>query len=457
MIQIVNASLDNEKCKGRKLLFFLSIIPTDLLFITAQKFLIVGAGPVGFYAALNLLQLVPDSMVKIVEKRAEINRPQVLGLPFSVANDLPDAIKLKLWPNDPVRETILGPRSRLDLGFWPYSNIRYSRYVQIGRFQRVIKQFLEDNYNENRFAYEVKDKFDAMQLQKLANNYDLVLVAAGNCELTQETRQILNVSKITTDDDFRAEVDRRGIYLAYEADLSETYLREGKLIDRMEMSGKGITYVHSNDPRNHVQIYTYPLGELRDLFSKMPESFKDVAKFANPNQALTFDGKVNGMNALTKNEQKWFDAFAIAVRRSLQHFEIPFPSEDKIKVFYASRKEYFYDVSAASYLNIPFLFIGDSSGCTDFRYGLSLGRGLLATKQLIHEIKARQNIAFKGIVDFYNEQMRHVIATEYNQKNPLLMRMPELIFKYYMDGQVVDGKLVDYETFIDEFNKIVNV
>lgn len=408
------------------------------------------------YAALRLLQSLPNCTVKVVEKRSSINRPQVVGLPFTIAKDLPNEIKEKLWPDAGVRETILGKRSRSDLGFWPHSDVKYSRYIQIGEFQRVIIKYMEANYNFERFTFEVDSKLDVNFFRKQADDFDLILVAAGNGDFTKNLRHSMNLSSATCDIKERDETDRRGAYLIFEADGKEDYLRDGNLIARMDMAARGITYVHSNNIDNHVHIYSYPVGELRDIYAKMPEAFKATAGFTSSTQPLRLNGKKGDIDALSVDEQRWFQVYSSKMKSILQDFQVHLPSDDKIQVYFAPRCEYYYDVAGGIVSRTPVLFIGDACGCTDFKLGFSLGRGLIETKKLSDKIRKEKNIAFKGIIDYHNQNWQSVITAEFNQRNPLLTRTPEVIFKYYMDGQIVDGEALERNSFIEEFNQIVS-
>lgn len=141
------------------------------------------------------------------------------------------------------------------------------------------------------------------------------------------------------------------------------------------------------------------------------------------------------------------------MKNILRHFHIAIPSDDKIQTFFSPRSEYYYEVAGKTLSNVPVLFIGDAYGGTDYKFGISLDaarRGLIASKDLTDRIKAEGHIAFPGIVDFHNQMWKNVVAAEFGQQNPLLNKSTEIIFKYWMDGRIVDGKLVDREAYISE-------
>jgi Alr-MurF fusion protein len=215
-------------------------------------------------------------------------------------------------------------------------------------------------------------------LQNHISQFDLVVVAAGNGVFTKNLRKLMNISQSTNDYEQRDEVDRLAINLIYETATHETFERNGKPIDRYVMGAEGITYSHSNDSKNHVQIYTYPVGALHEVFASMPESFKTKAAYSGSGVALTLDGKRNGEVVLSEEEAAWFKTYANAVKRVFQKFDMPVPAENQIKVFFASRYEYHYEKAAGLLYGVPVLFVGDSCGSTDYKLGLSLGRGLLA-------------------------------------------------------------------------------
>lgn len=406
------------------------------------------------YSALMILQATENCSVKVVEKRSSFDRPQVVLLPFKTAKTLPEKIKAQLWPDENIRRTFFGPHSTSDKGFWPYSNAKYAQFVKIANFQMIIKKYIDQNFSANQFCFETSDDLDVADLEECIGQYDLVLIAAGNGLFTQNLRQLMNISQSTSDYDERDEIDRRAIYLNYEAAEGETYERNGKLIERSDMGAEGVTYAHSNDFMNHVQIYTYPVGPLREIFASMPESFKAKAAYSSCSFPLTLDGQKNSV--LSKEETVWFEDYSHAVERIFHKFDISVPSKNQIKVYFAPRFEYHYNKAAASLHDVPVLFIGDSCGFTDYKLGLSLGRGLLVTKHLASKMKSSRNVAFSKIIGFFNECWEQIVAKEFNQKNMLLTRTPGIAFTYYMDGQVVDGKYLQRESFMEEYRQILN-
>lgn len=423
---------------------------TNFNVFTGQNALIIGGGPAGMYAALRLLEAVSNCSVKVIEKRSVINRPQVINTPFDVMNALPDRIKQMLWPEASVRESIFGVRSRQDPEFWPYSEYKYLGLIQIGEFQRVIKRYIEEKFSD-RFTYEVIEELEVECLRENINAYDIVLVATGNGAFTKSLRKFMKVSSMMIED--REEIDSHGVYLVYEATARETYERKGRLVSKSKFTANGITYAHSNDSANHVQVYTFPVGKLRDVFAQMPASFKETAGFSGSNQQLTFDGKKNGEKLLL-DEQRWFDLYKRTMKEILYRLQVPVVPDEKIKVYYAQRSEYYYENAATTLMGVPVLFIGDASGCTDYKLGLSLGRGLFTVMHLTQIIKSKQSVAFEGIKEFHNEKWKNVVLTEFNKKNELLSKTPEMVFKYFMQGRIVDGCLVNKAEYVKEMNQM---
>lgn len=326
--------------------------------------------------------------------------------------------------------------------------------MQVGEFQRIIKDYIEINYDDKRFKYEIDETFNIESLQDRINQYDLAIVTAGNGIFTKNLRKLTNISDLATDDNYRDDLEKIGVYMLFETDDKELYERCGQLMTGCELGAKGLTYAHSNDSSNHLQIYTYPSGETREIFAQMPESFKKIAAFRSSSSCLTLDGKFNGKEMLSSEEKQWLQVYSSAIKQILKKFEVPHPADDKIRVYYATRCEYCYDKAATSICGTPLLFVGDSAGGTDYKLGLSLGRGLITTMNLVHEMKNANQIAFKAIVEFFNGYWGNVVATEFNTRNMLLGKTAEIVHKYVMEGKVVDGKKIERSEFIKEYNRI---
>lgn len=400
------------------------------------------------YLALSILENLPDFSVTIIEKRSAVNRPQVVLLPSRPILLLPDAVKEKLWPDAQVREATLGPRSRQDAGFWPESEVKYLKLGQIGEFCVVIKDYLEEKFSD-RFNYVFNDNFSVKNFKTMSASFNIVFVAAGNGVLTQELRKTLNIFDLSTDSKSRKEIDRRGAYLVYKIHETESYERNGKLIKRIDFLENGVTYTASNHSTNHIQVYTYPVGKLQQVFEEMPESFKKTAAFSSYLPSLTLNGLKGGKDALSRSERRWLITFSSTVKEIFESLHIPYPSDNEIEVYFATRGEYHYKTAAKSFEGIPILFLGDACGSTDYKQGLSLGRGLINVVHLIEKMRVTTD-AFIDLIHFQNNYWQKVVSGEFNQENPLIFKSSEIFFKYIMDGMVVDGMELEKESFIKE-------
>jgi hypothetical protein len=109
-----------------------------------------------------------------------------------------------------------------------------------------------------------------------------------------------------------------------------------------------------------------------------------------------------------------------------------------VKIYYAARSEYYWQTVAQP--DYPSFFVGDSAGSTDYKMGLSMGRGLLATQYLASSIR-RHESNFHQVATDYQTYWDNVVVREFNQ-GPNLTAEPRLQYLYFMQGrEIVDSQL----------------
>lgn len=93
-----------------------------------------------------------------------------------------------------------------------------------------------------------------------------------------------------------------------------------------------------------------------------------------------------GEKARSPAFEAWFDAVRYQVSLNLYKMGIVGTRAEnflhKIRLCYARRQPYRYDGVYTEVECVPVIYLGDSSGSTDFKKGLSCGRGLMCAWQL---------------------------------------------------------------------------
>jgi len=180
-----------------------------------------------------------------------------------------------------------------------------------------------------------------------------------------------------------------------------------------ETKSSGITYTATNNKVKAVQIYTYPGGPFQDLFPSLPQSFMSRASWTgNEEDFVTLD------SVLTKPDaESWFQHYKQALLNELDRHQIELPDLHDVNVFYAERGEYYYEQVVDRRLDRPLFYFGDSAGSTDYKLGLSLGRGVCAVKDSFD--LAGPYIDVEELAQIYTNYWKEVIKTEFDQDDNL--------------------------------------
>jgi Alr-MurF fusion protein len=148
------------------------------------------------------------------------------------------------------------------------------------------------------------------------------------------------------------------------------------------------------------------------------------------------------MNAhgLSDTVKNWFTRYRAELLKVVNKFAIPIPDDlSQIQVFYAPRTEYYWDAAATHILwsgsARPLFFLGDSAGSTDYKLGLSMGRGLLSVQALSQSISNYDN-DFTKITAHFQAYWDNIVQREFN-KSPKLSAEPWIQYHYLIKGRHV--------------------
>jgi Alr-MurF fusion protein len=408
--------------------------------LTANRYGILGAGPTGLYLSYKILSQNQNAQVEIFESRKP-TRPQVVRIPYEAADSLSVELKSALWPDLKVKEAIFGVKEEggltnpLPYKFWPF--------IQIKDFQEKLLSYLTKNF-KSRFKYvEINENEITPENISLNQNYRAMFITTGGGKFQKDLREILNKKSLATAEP-QPKLNEMGVYLIYQNTGVEDYSRQGKLMNPKTLADRGLTYAAANNSSFDVQLYTYPTGSLKEIYSKMPESFKNKANFKGN---LTLSANQEELNG---EEKEWLEAFRKQILQDALDIGVKLPQKvhnqstidfDKIKIYYAPRYEYAYkDVAFNNLKGIPMLFVGDSAGSTDYRFGLSLGRGLLAADHIVSSLKQSSGAIHEVATNYQAYWEKDVLPIEFNQKNPALTSIPSIQYKYILKGRIVGPK-----------------
>jgi alanine racemase len=427
----------------------------------AKLYIILGGGPVGCYLAYKLLSQ-EHAHVAMFEGRL-FDRPQVVRIPFAIAKDLPVAVQLKMWSDPETRSRIFSSHAIDASDFWPKPGYRYWPWLSIGCFQQAMVELLQgDSRYKDRFyfiphAHEVEqlDLLPAIKAYYPAAELPAsmaICCTCGNYASLFRQQAGLQAGK-------QPEPKGHGIYLIYQNAEVESYWRDEQPISYLSLAEQGISYAAANNTKLDVQLYTYPAGRLTEIFAHMPASFMEHSQYRPLPQALDLTGK-----GLPSDAMLWFEQYKTLVVEQLQQYKLQFPCDlSEIKVFYAARTEYYWNVVATnslSYANCPLFFVGDSAGSTDYKFGLSVGRGFLAASYLAQACKLPD---MAQVMAQYQAYWDKVVANEFN-KGPTLTAEPWIQYQYLVKGREVvyrDGQTFRYETeqdfalYLDDYQCLV--
>ncbi|MBI2785149.1 MAG: alanine racemase [Legionella longbeachae] len=407
--------------------------------------IIIGGGPVGCYLAYKLLTTSSNKQVVLFESRL-FERPQVIRIPFIVANDFPLNVKNKMWCDNETRSRIFDAGLSTDKNFWPKPDYSFWPWISISAFQTSIIDFLKtDSLFKKRFYFIPDDgniapnKWQAA-IEKAYPNFNASIPLSTEaifCTCGTQAKMLRQELNLLSGKP--PEIKGHGIYLIYQNKKMEHYKRSEHNLSYVELGKNGVSYAAANNSYLDVQLYTYPEGNLVSIFHEIPEEFI---------QRAVYKQNANPLDIANK-------------------FNIAMPDDlSQIRVFYAPRTEYYWDIAAS---NIPWqehsrplFFLGDSAGSTDYKSGLSMGRGLLSVQALSQFINKHSDDFLKITSDFqvYWEKVK---IREFN-KGPQLSSEPWIQYHYLIKGRNViypDKTKIhyikddQYLNYVDEYQSLL--
>lgn len=451
-----------------------------------------GSGPVGLTYAMALLDRaaqmgLPKPKVQIWDTNATPWRETVIRLPHIIAKNLPEQVQTELW-----EETVSQPKRLFVPGpchiSWPVENSRvhnpyrhapsqYTPIVQIKQFQEACMRYLVGRHPDScRFnhgqcpAEVMRDAAAVMQCYgKTARKANPI---AGNF-VSQQEPEIC--TEVPNENGLFVLLNREDVM---DGEQSPDYLQ-------FNQCANGFAVFQSHSLANAVQVYIWP----EDATNNTGRSSSSPISEAD----LINNGRAFGLRALfdcvaaRQGQENWW--WEVSRRCSIQHEDgSPVPREHacslewregllgwrraypkmgekasspafeawfdavryqvsgnlfkmgivgtraenflhKIRLCYARRQPYRYDGVYTEVENVPVVYLGDSAGSTDFKKGLSCGRGLLCASQLaVDTLDAVQHQLQFGQCANLRSAIQH--GAELYQRR---WRLPEMISEWRMD------------------------
>ncbi len=418
-----------------------------------NRYIIIGAGPVGCYLAYQLLEK-SNFHVTLYESKS-FNRPQIIRIPFSIAKNLHKKLKFQLWPDEETHERIFNISIK-DIQDWPRPSCSHWPWINIGIFQKLMINFLKKELKyKNRFLYLEKE-VNILEKDFLDENPFYLNIKGIFCTAGSKSSYLRN--KLNLISGKSPEKKGHGIYIIYQNNKIENYKRNDCWISHTKLREQGISYATSNNENYDVQLYTYSAGELTNIFDCIPEEFIQHTYYDPKRVPLDMTG-----STLSKESAIWFEQYKKIITKILSQWGIKLPSNlKKIKIFYALRTEYYWNevVTDCSLKEIqcPLFFVGDSAGSTDYKLGLSAGRGFFSAKMIAISLMRNKNDMQK-VKKNYQKYWDSVVMFEFNHGSGLSAE-PKIQYNYWIKGRypyIKDNQykyyLGEYQSFSQDFHK----
>lgn len=415
--------------------------------LASDTILINGAGPVGLTFAVALLDRaaltgLPKPNVQIWDPNMIPWRETLIRLPSSIAASLPEQMQMDLW-----EETSSRPQRLFLPGLCSFSAAvensrvhdpygqdasRYTAIVQTKHFQESAIRYLQArhpdhcSFRSGRCPPEILRQGAAV-IQSYGKSARKTNPIAGNA-----------VSQERATAGIRAPSEH-GLFVMFDRQVVTEGAQDANY-QEFNARGNGFVAFQSHNAANAVQVYIWPEDVTNDLGClAVPRSQDDLiahgrsfglrslfdcveslqgqenwwwevsrrCRLQNENgepipqsQCCTLELQNDfthrqqqcpsiGQKASSPAFEAWFDAVRFQISLNLYKMGI-FGSHaesflHKVRLYYARREPYRYESVCTEVEGVPVIYLGDSAGSTDFKKGLSCGRGLFCAAELARE------------------------------------------------------------------------
>lgn len=470
--------------------------PSDTLVVN-------GAGMVGVTLATFLLDHaerlgLPKPKVQIWDPCMTPWRETVIRLPHSIATSLPEQVQMELWEETtslPRRLFVPGPCDMT----WPVENSRvhdpynhrpgqYTPMVQIKQFQEATLTYLRARHPQHCTLHQGRCPPEVMRgaaavVQSYGKAARKANPIAGNSVSQEEPAKSMGVPS------------ENGLFVLFDRkDVVDGERDEGYQF--FNQRSNGFAAFQSHRLTNAIQVYIWPENVTNDTGCPLePATQEDLI---NKGKSFGLRSLFDCVTKLQGKENWWWEVSrrchlqdengtpvpresicTLECRRGLPGWQQPYPRMGekassaafeawfdavryqislnlykmgmfgthaehflhKVRLCYARREPYRYSSVFTEVEGVPVIYLGDSAGSTDFKKGMSCGRGLMCASQLAVDTMDAilQQMKFNGQADV-RTAIRYS-AERYQQ----LWRSPEMVaewsddfdatYKYFQSGR----------------------
>jgi hypothetical protein len=406
-----------------------------------------GAGPVGLTFAMAVLdgaalKNVAKPNVQIWDPHITPWRETVIRLPYSIAASLPNQVQMELFGETPssyqrlfvpvpckMSRAVENSRVHTPLDALPS---QYAANVQTKQFQEAAMRYLMTHHTQNCSLRHGKCP------PEILRQAAVVIQSFGKS--ARKTNPIAG-NAVSEEKPFTMPACHpHGLFVLFDrGDVADGSQDPDYLL--FNEKDNGFSAFQSHCLTNPVQVYIWPEGvtndtgccaaptSLDDLIANGRSfglrSLFDCVSYLQGNEdwwwevsrrcrlqetssndpvpkerACTLEWQMDcpgwrqqypsqGEKACSQAFESWFDAVRFQISLNLYKMGIVGTHAEnflhKVRLCYAQREPYRYDSVCTEVEGIPVIYLGDSAGSTDFKKGLSCGRGLFCAADLAAE------------------------------------------------------------------------